>query len=531
MKQKILIINLTYLLFSSATFAQTTPPSALNIKTEQQLALAQAYASPSANLVAANPGLNDCLTGVGSGCDSKPHPLQLFQGNSEVTGFYDINGKKCTPGSKECAFHVYATYTAGCLTTDGTFQPTCSKPNEMKINYFVKQYNVPTGMPPISTVSTESGGRAAAVLSFSKLNAQQGKTYNCAEMYPAETIDPSTGVKYGTTKAYNLGTDAYGDPICGEDPNKKVIDELTKELCKTKVQAIWVNGGTVDTPACGKITITKVFKLTNSAKTTSDCTTQGGTVYDGSNASPNLNAYPGGTITVSDLITSESSFLETYKYIQTSSPTFGCKKPMIRDVSNTKTSGTGSFQIPSNYVTGSLQVELWGGGSGGDSAGTLDGGSGGGAGQHIPYKSLTATAGMTCSYSIGGGGSGGTPGYAIAAFIRKGGQGGDTTVTCSDTVTATGGTGQGKRSGSCKGGHGDTWDGTWSGWWGLGGCDDGVTGENSAWAGGGDVMIGGQRGGGGGGGCCAHDQNGGNGANGQLIYKWKESAFQDFVPQ
>jgi len=100
----------------------------------------------------------------------------------------------------------------------------------------------------------------------------------------------------------------------------------------------------------------------------------------------------------------------------------------------TYTSGSGTFTVPCDVT--SITVEIWGGGGAGGAAdANPNGGSGGGAGGYST-ATLTVTPGATFSYTVGAGGTGG---------VNNGGSGGTTTF---GTMTANGGNGGGQNQGS-----------------------------------------------------------------------------------
>ena len=102
----------------------------------------------------------------------------------------------------------------------------------------------------------------------------------------------------------------------------------------------------------------------------------------------------------------------------------------------TYNSGSGTY---STGAAGTLVIEGWGGGGGGGSTNTSDSkGSSGGAGGGYFSKTLAVTGSETFSYSVGGVGTNGNPGFEVGA---NGTSGGATTITGGATLTANGGAG------------------------------------------------------------------------------------------
>lgn len=149
-------------------------------------------------------------------------------------------------------------------------------------------------------------------------------------------------------------------------------------------------------------------------------------------------------------------------------------------VTDTYTSGNGSFTVPRGVTE--LTIELWGGGGGGGGSSTNNLGGGGGGGGAYLKTTLAVSSGQSIAYTVGAGGNAG------AANGGSGANGGGTTF---GTYTAGGGTG-GSGSGNSSGG-------------GAGGTASGGDINTSGTAGG----NGGKRGGDGGAGA-----NGGAGGNG-----------------
>lgn len=138
----------------------------------------------------------------------------------------------------------------------------------------------------------------------------------------------------------------------------------------------------------------------------------------------------------------------------------------------TYTSGSGTFTVPCDVT--SITVQIWGGGGAGGAAdANPNGGSGGGAGGYST-ATLTVTPGATYAYTVGTGGTGGSN------------NGGNGSVTTFGTMTANGGTGGGENQGAI--GTGGTASGgttnTTGGNGGLGTTALGAAGGNAAGGGG-----------------------------------------------
>ncbi|MBI2607107.1 MAG: hypothetical protein HYW49_13615 [Deltaproteobacteria bacterium] len=266
-------------------------------------------------------------------------PLKLYQGgtsaSNELTGFYDDTGKRCadqTGAAANCVFKIEAWVTPLCpKDSSGNPYAKCKRAETFTFEYQVSQVKSLPGMPTFATVKTGTTDRPNITVPYSAIRAAKYTYVDCKQLYPNNI-----------NMQYQSGVDSLGQPICGKDPNQDTIDALKDEMCKLKVQQVWQNGGSTQSP-CDVIQIDKVFKLTaNAAKTTTDCTSQGGTVYDGSTASPNLGAYPGGKITVNGTVTDEASFNKSKYGITGSSPTFGCKKEVTRQVTKSFQSSAAS---------------------------------------------------------------------------------------------------------------------------------------------------------------------------------------------
>ena len=240
--------------------SQTGATYLLGVSPEQELTLAQAYSTSPGSMTIANPNLNNCLKQSGGTCDLTIHPLRIFQGNTEVTGFYDFRGKKCGSETKDCIFHLYANYTATCPPDlNGIAQTNCAKPISLKINYFVKQYNTPKGLTPLPTVSTLDAGRLTAEIPYTAIYSQAYSATTC------------------TTGQIVKGTDSYGQPICVTDPNAAVIANLAAQVATLQTQAnnamLTVTGDKASCPT-GKTVYSKQWKAKTCTSSVSPaCTT------------------------------------------------------------------------------------------------------------------------------------------------------------------------------------------------------------------------------------------------------------------
>jgi hypothetical protein len=115
-------------------------------------------------------------------------------------------------------------------------------------------------------------------------------------------------------------------------------------------------------------------------------------------------------------------------------------------------------------VTGSVLVQLWAAGGGGDSTKSTQGSGGGGSGQFAQLNAFAATGGSSYTLVVGAGGFGVTPATAggdttfnTTSCIAKGGQGGTPgtpTNHGNGGAGGTGGTGDVLRNGSAGGGAG-----------------------------------------------------------------------------
>lgn len=114
--------------------------------------------------------------------------------------------------------------------------------------------------------------------------------------------------------------------------------------------------------------------------------------------------------------------------------TFLFTNPIISQTFTTNTPGNGSWTVPCDVT--SITVQAWGaGGAGGAADNNPNGGSGGGGGGYTSYT-VAVTPGQVITYTVGNGGNGG------------GGNGGNGTATTILALTANGGTGGGQNQGA-----------------------------------------------------------------------------------
>lgn len=114
--------------------------------------------------------------------------------------------------------------------------------------------------------------------------------------------------------------------------------------------------------------------------------------------------------------------------------TFLFTNPIISQTFTTNTPGNGSWIVPCDVT--SITVQAWGaGGAGGAADNNPNGGSGGGGGGYTSYT-VAVTPGQVITYTVGNGGNG------------NGGNGGNGTATTILALTANGGTGGGQNQGA-----------------------------------------------------------------------------------
>lgn len=300
------------------------------------------------------------------------------------------------------------------------------------------------------------------------------------------------------------------------------IVDLDLNTCSSKIRSIWTKGGVTSAP-CDPIRIIKIFKLnSNQSKTTSDCTTKGGTVFYGTIQNPNLNGFNGGTIYVNGKLTDEASFNKAKYGITTSSPKFDCKKGVSVSAPGISWSKAASFTLPPNYAPGSLMVKLVGGGGGGSGSGTSGGGHGGGAGA-LKTTSLPGAPNAACTVVIGSGGSGGSTDFGCNQWPQGTGSGGTTSISCASSggnASAAGGTPGGQCGGSSAGTAGANSPLSGVGGGTSGGCSMGGSGSYYGAGGGGGSTVGAT--------CGAH--SGGSGHKGYAEASWKIFQWQNFIP-
>lgn len=211
--------------------------------------------------------LKDCTSGSLS-------TLRLFQGTSELTGFYDDTGKRVkatTPTECQnipnCVFQISATVTPFCRL-DSTNQkrfPTCGIAEYFQIDYQVSQVNPLPGMGTFATVKTVmSTDRPPVTIPYSALRAAKYNKVDCTELHPGDI-----------SKAFSIGVDSLGQPICGPDPNQGTINQMQQDvntlLCQQEL--LKFDLGTLDqTTRCApnikriKKNITKSFSSAGGSK-------------------------------------------------------------------------------------------------------------------------------------------------------------------------------------------------------------------------------------------------------------------------
>ncbi len=531
-------------------------------------------ASPATNL---NPELYNCIHSTSiddtnTDCKDKWSPIPAVhmytRDGREVTGYYTPSGVHCganvTSATDLCPFHISATFQpicpAGVLTVGGK----CARAQTIQIGWKVEQEKDIEKSARVKTVeasfSADPGSSTYPVpISTQNIQAVATKSFNCPDKkFTPDMLDTySPPGKYSANKYKSLqgqmfpqvvaSVDAYGQEQCTIDEGAVEAASLKTEVCKIWVQNAWSGLSSDGTqpiiktvPTCN-IQVKKVFPLAGAAgsagKTTEDCNIASGnyrynynsTVIDKSTvyhlAGGTLQHMDTGTDIVNggpqgDELTSTIAMYE----LAPANPQVTCQyKSLIPNSFSLTGATTKTFTTVSNLVTGSLLVELQGGGAGGGgglfSMDTChktvwpgidvpypclhnNGGYGGGAGAHVKNKSLSAvSAGTSCTLSVGNGGNGGGTGCG-------GGQWGfATTIDCAGATASAGG-GAGSSCGGDPQGSGGA--GSDFGGGGGGGCNVGSN-AGTNWG----------AGGGGGGGCSAA-HSGGHGAAGMAKVAWTE---------
>lgn len=190
----------------------------------------------------------------------------------------------------------------------------------------------------------------------------------------------------------------------------------------------------------------------------------------------------------------------------------GCNKKLVKSSSPYKSLKTsnGSINLSSDYIPGTLVVNLLGGGGGGGCGGGKKGAGGKAGGKKTVTAELNVEPGSTVSWSLGGGGN--------SPACDPGGSGGTTTVNIDGQIYSIGG-----GSGGSKKCGGDCWSGSGQSVSFMGTTyKGGVYKENSS-------GQGGQRGAGGAGGekTTVDTRSGGDGGAGLVHIKYDTYVVQD----
>ena len=378
---------------------------------------------------------------------------------SELTGRYTKNGVRCgdlsSAATQVCSMALRGLFVMECdpsmtspSTIGGDFR--CVKAARFYVYYALYQDIMIANEAPMKAivygdklVNSPNGStqRTDAVpLSYAKLIPFLANASTCAILTPVTTPP--------TPNYIQLGTDAYGAPICDRDPNQDTIDNLQTQTCKLQAQAIWQNGGSMQSP-CEPATVTKDFRLSTSALHTSDCLNfsppiQRRVTRNGV-ASYNFFGVPGGML--SNTTRSESDFMSHWAIAPSlTSPTFECQvNTAVRSYQNFTTTAT--MMLPPDAIPGSVSVEVVGGGGGGGSTSLTNGGQGGGAATKGTANFPALGPNQSCSISIGAGGSGGSSGTRG----DPGKWGSPSTISCVGGNTSTSAGGEGRsNSGNCN---------------------------------------------------------------------------------
>jgi len=245
------------------------------------------------NMAAANPQLWPCIHApvgiplIASDYDCTPTPRDssgkisgtntnyrnwdsvLFQQNSQtpVNGYYSKNGTRCTTSiaTNECPVAVKVKFVYNCDTSDSNNYKNgkCLRASTIEAYHAIYQEKTIPGEAPIKPIivgDSNVDGNAITATPIST-NALAGLVYNG---FACSSISPMY---------IQLGTDKYGAPICGVDPNQQTIDKMQVKMCEIETAQVKTSGGATTTCTPNIV----VIKLVGGSHLASDCT---GTLVD-----------------------------------------------------------------------------------------------------------------------------------------------------------------------------------------------------------------------------------------------------------
>ncbi len=494
----------------------------------------------------ANQSLFRCVLPVGTSkqCQTQvTSPAFLFSPDGRlITGLYTLNGVHCkgAVADTKCPIQVTTFVLPTCpISPDLTVGGVCNRAQSVQIGWKVEQVvdlpNIPHLKTIQATFTNSNGNDAAYAAPVSTLNIQgtQDAKISCDSILftanmlkPAGKYDPGMyGGLVGTMVPQTItDMDAYGQAVCGIDEGALEANLLKKELCMSQIQNVWYgrfNASTQSTTPSCDLTVVKNFKLAgnpgNENYFTADCLADStrrlrngatgpliatidqtygmtggvlkhlnGTLYTAAETTVLMSQY---SLTSSDSMDGKLTCLQ-------SSPKAvywpgGDTSPNQIARFNAYFQGKASFSLPADFVPGSLQVQIIGGGGGG--GGGHNGHSNGNAGSPSTEHDNSygaATPNATCSLVLGHPGGAGDGNNCSGG--DNGTNGGTTTFSCTggSPMSSVGGSGGASCGGNFSAGnktfHGQTANASAScggGGWGAvnfsGG--GGTAGEGCAW--------------------------------------------------
>ena len=198
----------------------------------------------------------------------------LYKQNSTtpVNGYYSKNGTRCSTSvaTDACPIAVKVQFVYNCDTTELMMNGKCVKAKSIEVYHAIYQERNIAGEAPlkpliIGDTNVDAGAISATPVSSSALTGMVYNDFKCSSLTP-------TGVP-----AYiQLGTDKYGAPICGQDPNQSTIDNLQVKMCEIETKQVQENGG-ITTTCSPNITVIKLYGGNHLA---SECTALNGQTVD-----------------------------------------------------------------------------------------------------------------------------------------------------------------------------------------------------------------------------------------------------------
>jgi prepilin-type N-terminal cleavage/methylation domain-containing protein len=301
---------------------------------EQPVRYAQVGGNPA--MTRANPGLYACVYHSGMNDPSRDcgevtatrpaAPVRLFTRTGvEINGAYSPDGVRCgSTTSALCPFKVSAKLYPKCPENPGltTSDKMCSRAQKVQIAWSLEQVQygsgaVVPGFVPIKKVTAEiensASGIYAVPVSTQNIIATQNMQVDCPKMTLTANMLSSGGGALDNKYLPLVGmefpqqvnqVDTYGQQVCGPDIGALDAELLKREVCLFQITQAW--NGAVDpasdvqstSPTCN-IKVIKKFKLKDSSRWTSDCSTTPGFlefVDESGTAVPNYRQRKGGIV-------------------------------------------------------------------------------------------------------------------------------------------------------------------------------------------------------------------------------------------